>query len=291
MQARYGSATVTRIVDIDPFALPLTFLFPDATLDALAPSRDALASTHVDWANVAVLLAVQSHLVRFAGKTILIDTCVGEHKPRPARPEWHQRKATDYIARLAACGYTPNDVDIVMCTHLHADHVGWNTRLESGQWVPTFTKARYLMSQMEIDYRAAQAAARPEADHGSFKDSVLPVIQRGMVKTVRAGDEILDGGKILALPGHAPGQVGLEIAAGNGEHLLFCGDAIHSPLQVFQPGWSSALCHNRTLAAETRSVLLKRAAADRIRLMPAHLRGKSMHVHEKRGLFVPSFEA
>jgi glyoxylase-like metal-dependent hydrolase (beta-lactamase superfamily II) len=291
MQAQYGGATVARVVDIDPFALPLNFLFPDARLELLAPAREALDGRHLDWASSAVLLAVQGHLVRFAGKTILIDTCVGEHKPRPARPEWHQRKATGYIARLAACGCTPDDVDIVMCTHLHADHVGWNTRLESGQWVPTFAKARYLMSQTEIDYRAGQAAARPEADHGSFKDSVLPVIERGMVDTVLAGDHILDGGRILALPGHAPGQVGLEIAAGKGEQLLFCGDAIHSPLQVLQPDWSSALCHDRELATATRRTLLERAAAEGLRFVPNHLRGPSMHVHEKNGHFTPSFEA
>ena len=141
----------------------------------------------------AVLLAVQSHLIRFGGKTILLDACVGEHKPRPARPDWHQRSATNYLANLAAAGCTPDDVDIVMCTHLHADHVGWNTRLDSGRWVPTFAKARYLMSQTEIDHRASEAAAKPEANHGSFQDSVLPVIERGLVTTVEAGDEIVDG--------------------------------------------------------------------------------------------------
>ena len=291
MTAWYGSATVSRVIDLDPFALPLTFLFPNATIEALAPERDTLAGTHVDWPNAAILLAVQSHLIRFAGKMILIDACVGEHKPRPVRPEWHQRKATSYLARLAAAGCTPDDVDIVMCTHLHADHVGWNTRLESGHWVPTFKKARYLMNQIEIDYRAGEAAARPEADHGSFKDSVLPVIERGLFKAVAAGDEIVDGGRILALPGHAPGQIGLELAADTNERLVFCGDAIHSPVQVFQPGWSSAFCHNSALAITTRRALLERAAAENLRLLPGHLRVGSMHVHEKGGRFVPAFDA
>jgi glyoxylase-like metal-dependent hydrolase (beta-lactamase superfamily II) len=291
MQAQYGSATVSRVVDLDPFALPLKFLFPNATLEALAPARDMLAGIHVDWANAAVLLAVQSRLIRFGGKTILIDACVGEHKPRPARPEWHQRTATSYLARLAAAGCTPDDVDIVMCTHLHADHVGWNTRLDSGRWVPTFAKARYLMNQTEIDYRAREVTARPQADHGSFNDSVLPVIERGMVEAVRAGDEVVDGGKILALPGHAPGQIGLEIVAGKNERLLFCGDAIHNPVQVFQPDWSSAFCHDAGLAIKTRRALLERAVTERLRLLPGHLRGPSMHIHEKNGCFVPAFEA
>jgi glyoxylase-like metal-dependent hydrolase (beta-lactamase superfamily II) len=289
MTARYGRATVSRVIDLDPFALPLKFLFPNAALEAIESDRGALAGTHVDWANGAVLLAVQSHLIRFGGRTILIDACVGEHKPRPARPEWHQRTATSYLARLAAAGCRPDDVDIVMCTHLHADHVGWNTRLESGRWVPTFANARYLMNQTEVDYRAKEVAARPEADHGSFNDSVLPVIERGLFKAVVDGDEIVDGGRILALPGHAPGQIGLELAAGRDERLVFCGDAIHSPVQVFQPGWSSAFCHDPARAIATRRALLERAAAENLRLLPGHLRAGSMHVHDKDGRFVPRF--
>jgi glyoxylase-like metal-dependent hydrolase (beta-lactamase superfamily II) len=289
-EVQYGSATVNRIVDIDPFALGLGFLFPGATLEVLSPARDALAGTHIDWANGTVLLAVQSHLIRFGGKTILIDACVGEHKHRPVRPEWHDRSGTAYMARLAATGCKPDDIDIVMCTHLHADHVGWNTRLDSGRWVPTFGRARYLINQTEIDHRANEAAAKPEANHGSFQDSVLPVIEHGLVTTVKAGDEFVDGGRILALPGHAPGQIGLDLMAGKGEHLVFCGDAIHSAAQVFQPDWSSAFCHDRRQAVETRRALLEGAAAEGLRLIPNHLRGRSMRIHDKSGGFVPAFE-
>jgi len=287
MMAQYGEATVSRIIDLDPFALPLDFLFPDATLGGIEHARDTLAGTHVDWADGKILLAVQSHLLRFGGKTILIDTCVGEHKPRPARPNWHQRTATRYLANLAAAGCTPDAVDMVMCTHLHADHVGWNTRLASGRWVPTFANARYLMSQTEIDYRQKEAAARPDADHGSFADSVLPVIERGLVTAVRAGDSILDGGHILPLPGHAPGQIGLELAAGKDERMIFCGDAIHSPVQVFQPDWSSRFCHDAARAVATRRALLARAADEGVRLIPAHLRAASMHVRAADGGFIP----
>jgi glyoxylase-like metal-dependent hydrolase (beta-lactamase superfamily II) len=289
MTVQYERAEVSRIIDLDPFALPLKFLFPDTTTEALEPARDKLAGAHVNWDNATVLLAVQSHLIRAAGKTILIDTCVGEHKPRPARPDWHQREATSYIARLNAAGCTPDDVDIVMCTHLHADHVGWNTRLDSGRWVPTFANARYLIHQTELDYRANEAAARPEADHGSFKDSVLPVIEHGLFNAVQVDDEIVDGGRILALPGHAPGQIGLELVVGQGEHLIFCGDAIHSPVQVFQPSWSSAFCHDAKLATETRRALLERAAGANLRIVPGHLRATSMRIRETNGQFVPAF--
>jgi len=284
-----GKATIQRIVDIDPFALQLSFLLPGASLEALGDHKGALGGQHVDWANGAILLAVQSHLVRAGGKTILIDTCVGEHKQRPARAEWHNRASTRYLANLKACGCTPDDVDIVMCTHLHADHVGWNTRLENGQWVPTFPKARYLMSLREVEQRATEAAARPEANHGSYQDSVLPVLDRGAATFVDAGDEIVDGGTILALPGHAPGQIGLELREGDGMDV-FCGDAIHSPVQVFRPEWSSAFCHDKAQAERTRRALLARAAGEDLRLIPAHLRGRIMRVREAAGGFVPVIE-
>jgi glyoxylase-like metal-dependent hydrolase (beta-lactamase superfamily II) len=287
---QYGKASVHRVIDLDPFTLPLAFLFPGASVEALGAAANTFAGTHIDAKNGSIHLAVQSHLIRFAGKTILIDACVGEHKPRPARPDWHQRGNSPYLANLAACGCTPDDIDIVMCTHLHADHVGWNTRLVSGQWVPTFAKARYLMSQVEIDLRASETASNPQSNHGSYRDSVLPVIEQGRVDVVTAGDAIADGATILALPGHTPGQIGLEIATGSTSRVLFCGDAIHSPVQVHQPQWTSAFCHDAAQAVRTRQALLARAIAEDVLLIPAHLRAAHMRVRENNGAMVPAFD-
>ncbi len=280
--------TVHRIADIDPFALPLKLLFPDATIDALAPQATLLEGRHVDFAAATVLLAIQSHLVRIGGTTILIDACVGEHKPRPARPEWHERAATGYLVNLAAAGCTPADVDLVMCTHLHADHVGWNTVLQSGRWVPTFPNARYVTSQREVDHRARQASISQQADHGSFRDSVLPILESGLATIVDEGDEIAEGARIVALPGHAPGQIGLEMIAGS-TRLLFCGDAVHSPAQVVRPEWSSAFCHDAALAQKTRRMLLQRCAGDNFLLLPAHLRAGAMRISDYPDGFRPAF--
>jgi glyoxylase-like metal-dependent hydrolase (beta-lactamase superfamily II) len=290
LATQYGTASVHRVIDLDPFAIPLGFIFPGATIEALAPHRDLLAPTHVDFDNAAVLIAIQSHLIRFGGKTILLDACVGEHKARPLRPDWNQRTATSYLANLAAAGVNPDDVDMVMCTHLHADHVGWNTRLESGRWVPTFPKARYLVSQAEADHRAKEFASDPEIYHGSYRDSVLPILERGLFSFVHPGDEIVDRGRIVALPGHAPGQVGLELAAASDQHVLFCGDAIHSAVQILNPDWSSAFCHDRAQAAAIRRRLIERAAGENLRLLPAHLRGGCMRVHASGAGFCPVFE-
>ena len=286
----YGKASVHRVIDIDPFTLPVSFLFPGASIEALGVAAGTLDGAHIDAASGGIHLAVQSHLIRVAGKTILIDTCVGEHKPRPARPAWHQRRDSPYLANLAACGCSPDDVDIVMCTHLHTDHVGWNTRLVSGQWVPTFAKARYLMSQAEIDLRASEIVDNPQANHGSYRDSVLPVIEHGLVDVVKAGDAIADGATILSLPGHTPGQIGLEIASGAPSRTVFCGDAIHSPMQVYQPRWTSAFCHDPAQAVRTREALLARAVAEDLVLIPAHLRAAHMRVRERDGGLVPVFD-
>ncbi|MGR3200223.1 MAG: MBL fold metallo-hydrolase, partial [Paracoccus sp. (in: a-proteobacteria)] len=150
-----GDARISRITDMDPFALPLTFLFPGAVPEALEAHRSSLAPWHVDFAAGSVLLGVHSLLLQAGGLNILIDTCVGACKPRPARPEWHQRRAAGYLAALSRAGLAPEDIDIVLCTHLHADHVGWNTRLQDGRWVPTFPRARYVIGRQELQDAAS----------------------------------------------------------------------------------------------------------------------------------------
>jgi glyoxylase-like metal-dependent hydrolase (beta-lactamase superfamily II) len=288
--AQYGSASVHRIIDIELFALPLPFLFPGSSIEALGEAAKTLDGVHIDVANANVNLAVQSHLIRFAGKTILIDTCVGEHKPRPARPAWHQRGNSPYLANLAACGCTPDDIDIVMCTHLHTDHVGWNTRMVSGQWVPTFAKARYLVSQTELELTTKEALERPESNHGSYQDSVLPIVERGLFDVVNGGDMIVDGATIVPLPGHTRGQIGLELNSGTGSNTMFCGDAIHSPVQVYQPQWTSAFCQNAPQAIQTRAALMARAVSEDLILIPAHLRAAHMRIRETKTSMKPVFD-
>jgi glyoxylase-like metal-dependent hydrolase (beta-lactamase superfamily II) len=265
-----GPATVERIVDMDRFALPLAMLFPGARLAAIADARDWLAPDHVDFASGEVLLGVQSHLLRIGGLTILIDACVGEGKRRPNRAEWHMRAGTGFLGRLAAVGVRPEDVDIVMCTHLHADHVGWNTRMEGGRWVPTFPRARYMIGRTELSHWQG----RPEANHGVFADSVQPLLDARQVEIVDDGIEVTAGLRILPLAGHTPGQIGLELDHGAG-HALLCGDALHSPVQLHRPEWSSAFCSDPQAARATRRALLARSSDEGALLLPAHLRGPS----------------
>jgi glyoxylase-like metal-dependent hydrolase (beta-lactamase superfamily II) len=284
------AATIDKIIDLDPFDLALTTFFPGASMAALAPERDLFARDHVDYARGTVRIAIQSHVVRIGGVTILVDTCVGENKERPLRPDWHRREATDFLRRLAAAGCSPDDVDIVFCTHLHADHVGWNTRLESGRWTPTFPKARYLVGQTELAFWEEAAAGSVGINHGSYQDSVLPVLEAGLVTPVLADELIAPGTTIVPLPGHTAGQVGLEIEQSSGPGLLLCGDAIHSPIQVTHPEWSSFLCYDPAQAEATRRSLIERAAAEELLLLPGHLRAApAMGVKQIAGRHVPSF--
>jgi glyoxylase-like metal-dependent hydrolase (beta-lactamase superfamily II) len=115
----------------------------------------------------------------------------------------------------------------------------------------------------------------------------LPILNAGLAQVQKPGDRIVDDALIVDLAGHAPGQIGLDVAAGRDAHFLFCGDAIHSPVQVFWPDWSSGFCLDRVQAAQTRRALLRRAADEDLRLVPGHLRGMTMRVAERNGGFIP----
>lgn len=270
---KLGSATLQKIIDIDPFALGLSFLFPGATLDDLRPHAALLAPDHLDFGTGNLLLGVQSFVLRVGGLTILIDSCVGEDKERGRRKDWHQRTGTGYLAALRAAGVTPDDVDIVLCTHLHADHVGWNTKLENGRWVPTFPRARYTIGGKELSaWQEEEKRAPGTANHGAYVDSVLPIVEAGLVETVDGGFEIARGLTILPLPGHSPGQIGLDLDYGESRHALFCGDAIHTPVQLFKPEWTSAFCSNPQQAIDSRVGLLERAVEEGSLIAPSHIR-------------------
>ncbi|WP_377298302.1 MBL fold metallo-hydrolase [Rhizobium sp. SGZ-381] len=289
----FGPARIRTLADLDPFALPIDLLFPGRDVEMLRPLQTVLAPHHVDFDTGSILLGVHSHLLQTAGLNILIDTCIGEHKPRPRRADWHQRAASGYLERLASAGLRAEDIDIVLCTHLHADHVGWNTKLVDGRWVPTFPRARYLIGRAEFDlWREQEESAPGTHNHGSFIDSVQPVVDAGQAEFVDDGFAVAGGLDLVALPGHTRGQLGLCLCHQD-RRAIFCADAIHTPVQVFHPDWASRFCSDPQAAIATRHTLLDQAASRDDLLVPAHLRHYSgMRIRgDASGSYRPEFVA
>lgn len=286
-----GTAQLHRIIDLDPFRLEMTFLMPAADIEEMRPYRALLEPDHLDFSTGEVLLGLHSLVLRVGGLNVLIDTCVGEHKRRPRRADWHEREASGYLERLADAGLSPDDIDIVLCTHLHADHVGWNTRLDNGRWVPTFPRARYLIGQAELAHWQAEELRDPGGhNHGAYADSVLPVVEAGMVETVEDGFELSGGARLIGLPGHSPGQVGLCLDCAGGRQAFFCGDVVQTAVQVLRPEWSSQFCSDKPLAEQTRVKLFDQAAETGSLVIPAHLRNAwAMRIKREGTRFTPEF--
>jgi hypothetical protein len=181
MRFTIGEVVVDVVVDDDNFELPLSQFLPGLDLPALSDHRGLLEPDFVDLARNTLKCAVQTFVVRVAGRTILVDTCIGERKDRPEIPAWNQRSGSGYLDRLQRAGVDPASVDTVFCTHLHIDHVGWNTQRTDDRWAPTFPNARYLVGRTELaDWLAQSDAATAPAMHvRGLQDSVLPIMEAG----------------------------------------------------------------------------------------------------------------
>ena len=141
-----ADTTIHRIIEQETTFLPAREMFPELTPEMLAAERSALQAARALDAQDTLILCFQSYVVKTPHHTILIDSCIGNDKPR-TRPAWNRKTDDTYMRGLAAAGVSVDDIDLVMCTHLHTDHVGWNTRLDNGRWVPTFPRARYAFAQ------------------------------------------------------------------------------------------------------------------------------------------------
>jgi len=258
-----GDIRIDRVLEVEQPYFELGFLLPGAPPDLIAENADWLKPHFVDPADDRLILAFQTFVIRTGRHTILVDTCTGNDKERPQRPNWHRQKH-DYLGRLRALGVAPEAVDFVFCTHLHADHVGWNTKLEDGRWVPTFPKARYVFAKREYDHwervhRAIVASGGEPLSHGSFADSVLPVVEAKRAVFVESDHEFEAGIHLEPAYGHTPGNCVLHAARG-GQRAVFIGDVMHTAAQLAQPTLSSRFCEDPVLSARTRIALCERHA-------------------------------
>jgi glyoxylase-like metal-dependent hydrolase (beta-lactamase superfamily II) len=249
-----GDIRVDRVIEGEyPFTAAQSF-FPGLTDDLLAENRgwmrQAKALDEHDW----LRFCIQSYVLRTKHHTILVDTCVGNHKNRPTRPMWHMKSDDNWMTSLAAAGLRVEDIDYVMCTHLHVDHVGWNTRLENGRWVPTFPNAKYLFADREFAHWEAQNA---KAEVFPFTDSVLPVVAAGQAQLVSSALEFNDHIRLMPTPGHTPDHYAVVIGKGRDEAVI-TGDLIHSPLQARHTELSMHVDTDPEQAGRTRRTFLER---------------------------------
>jgi glyoxylase-like metal-dependent hydrolase (beta-lactamase superfamily II) len=254
-------------------------MLPGLTADLLAENRPWMRQAGAIDAEDVLILCFQSYIVKTPPHTILVDSCIGNDKPRPLRPKWNMKSDDTYMRALAAAGFSAGDIDFVMCTHLHVDHVGWNTRLENGRWLPTFPNARYVFAKSEFDYWTEQHAKTAVA---AFGDSVLPIVEANRAEIVRNDFQIGDHVRILPTPGHTPGHVAFSFGRGR-DDAVFSGDLIHSPLQARYPELSVKFDVDQAQAAVTRRNFLERFCDTETLCCTAHFPSPSSGKIRRRG--------
>jgi glyoxylase-like metal-dependent hydrolase (beta-lactamase superfamily II) len=273
----FGATTLQRVVELEVPLMPPTEIFGDCTQAHLDANRNWLQPRFQDPATGNLVFSIQSYLVRQNGLTILVDSCGGNDKER-ARPHFHRQKRP-WLDTLRQAGVAPEDVDIVLCTHLHVDHVGWNTRLENGKWVPTFPKAKYVFGKTEFDYWAGVHAKTPVP---VIEDSVMPIVEAKRCEIV--GDEaaIGDHVRILPTPGHTPGHSAFRLGRGK-DDAVFSGDLMHSPIQTRFPEMSVKFDVDQAEAGKTRRSFLERYCDTDTLCCTAHFPSPSTGKIRRRG--------
>jgi len=247
---KVGAATITSVVE-DQSELPPGLLFPDAG-EEMVQRHPWLVP---DWADAAggISLRTQAFVVEIEGRTVLVDPCVGNGKVRWL-PMWNDLDLP-FLERFADAGFSPAAVELVLHTHLHADHVGWDTHREGERWVPTFTGARHLYTQAELDF--VRTAVLPGED--VYGDSIAPIIDAGLADVIEPDADLGSGLRLESSPGHTPGHASLWIES-NSEHALITGDFMHHPLQFAEPQLAEIADADVEVARSTRLRMIREMA-------------------------------
>jgi glyoxylase-like metal-dependent hydrolase (beta-lactamase superfamily II) len=267
-----GALQVQRVEEMLTPGFDPAFLFPKYD-PAVLDEHPYLAASEFFHAPTGKLMSsMQSWLLRIGDDIVIIDTGCGNDKFRENAAFQRFHKLTlPFLDRLADCGVQPDDVTMVINTHLHVDHVGWNTRLVDGRWVPTFRNARYLIGRDELAHWRDPEGGPKLHPWGIpvLADSVDPVIDTGLVELIRDGDTILPGLTVQAVPGHTAGQLAIWVES-EGRRGAFTADVFHQPMQIARPDWNSCFCEVPEAAITTRHRLLSEAADADAVLFPSH---------------------
>ena len=246
MKWHIGGVTVTKIVELE-FTGGTRFILPQATRDAVKDIE--WLKPHFINDEGQLIMSVHALVVQTPTRCIVVDTCIGNDKSGRMAPHWNNMQGP-FLKDLAAAGTTRESVDTVLCTHLHVDHVGWNTMLVDGKWVPTFPNARYLMAAAEFDYW--HAGREGEGPDVIFADSVQPVFDAGLVDLVATDHRICDEVRLVPTHGHTPGHVSVAIES-DGVQALITGDFVHHPCQMAHPAWASSADFDVAAGIDTRN--------------------------------------
>ncbi len=286
-QIGIGGAVIDRIEESVYTDFKAATFFSEWSPEIVEQHRSWMVPGHYDEQRGNLKLTFKSWCIPRGGYTILVETCVGNDKRSEDHLAWHM-KSWPYLERLAAAGVKPEEIDFVLCTHLHVDHIGWNTKRENGRWVPTFPKARYIFSKKEFDHYNAIYSKKP-ADRPSFEDSVLPVVAAGRAEMVSGNHKIGDTVLIEPAPGHTPGHITIKLEDDE-ERAIFTGDILHHAIQVYHPQWNSEFCADQDQARATRRRVLEYCTESGALMMPAHF-GPSYacHIVERGDSFTPRF--
>jgi glyoxylase-like metal-dependent hydrolase (beta-lactamase superfamily II) len=261
-QWQVGRVTITRIVEME-VAGGSRFILPDATREACKPLR-WLEPYFMD-SEGNLIMSIHALVIDTGERRIIVDTCIGNDKERSV-PNWSHLQ-TSFLEDLEAAGYPRESIDTVLCTHLHVDHVGWNTMLVDGAWVPTFPNARYLLAEKEFEYwNGADADA---LNDGIMDDSVRPVVDAGLVDLVDWEHEVCPEVRLEPTPGHTPGHVSVHVRSEGGEALI-TGDFMHHPCQMTRTDWCSSADFDAAAGQATREAVLGRYAGTDVLVIGTH---------------------
>jgi len=263
MQWTIGRVRITKIVELETVG-HTRFILPSATHEEI--QKLPWLMPRFATAEGRLKLSIHSLVVETPSRRILVDTGLGNDKQGRNVPSWNNRQ-TPFLEMMAAAGFPPESFDTVLCTHLHVDHVGWNTRLVAGRWVPTFEKARYVFGEREYAYWRDHGMG--EEKTAIFRDSVAPIVDAGKADLVASDARICDEITLIPTPGHSPGHMSIHIRS-EGEEGLLTGDVAHHPCQMAHLDWCSTADSDPARSIRTRGELFGRFADSPVLVIGGH---------------------
>lgn len=274
-QWQVGNVKITRVIEME-ITGGTKFILPQATRDAVKPME--WLTPHFADEEGNLIMSIHALVVETPTRKMLVDTCIGNDKQRNI-PNWTNLQLP-FLEDLEKAGYKRQDIDTVMCTHLHVDHVGWNTMLVDDEWIPTFPNARYLMGRKEYEYW--DVADADPLNSGVMADSVRPVFDAGLVDLVDMDHRVSDEIYFEPTPGHTPGHISVHIES-EGKHALITGDCIHHPCQIEMVDWSSSADFDQSAAKQTREKLLEKYSDEDILIIGTHFATPTAGYLKKKG--------